>query len=160
MTAVIDDQPTLATQQLDQHARDYSEVFAWPNTIDSVTGDVRLQLGTTVDALIMRAGFAGEVNNFLARHMLRAPIIVVPGDPNDWIFLTQPRTPLRQSSWDDLVRIQVGWKQRGDSILLPALDNVDEGVRWLERPQPHMTLPPWTAVVGAARSTSSLCGTW
>lgn len=160
MTAVIDDQPTLATQQLGQRARDYSDVFAWPTTIDSATGDVRLQLGTNVDALIMRAGFAGEVNNFLARHMLRAPIIVVPGDPNDWIFLTQSRTTLRQSSWDDLVRIQVGWKQRGDSILLPALDNVDNGVRWLERPQPHMTLPPFTAVVGAARSTSSLCGTW
>ncbi|OLT39772.1 hypothetical protein BJF85_25465 [Saccharomonospora sp. CUA-673] len=160
MTAVIDDHPALAEQKPDQRARDYRDVFAWPTTIDSVTGDVRLQLGTTVDALIMRAGFAGEVNNFLARHMLRAPIIVVPGDPNDWIFLTEPRTPLRQSSWDDLVRIQVGWKQRGDSILLPALDNVDEGVRWLEQPQPHMTLPPWTAVVGAVRSTSSLCGTW
>jgi len=160
MTAVIDDHPALAEQQPDQRARDYSDVFAWPTTIDSVTGDVRLQLGTNVDALIMRAGFAGEVNNFLARHMLRAPIIVVPGDPNDWIFLTQPRTTLRQSSWDDLVRIQVGWKRRGDNILLPALDNVDEGVRWLERPQPHVALPPWTAVVGAARSTSSLCGTW
>ncbi|RBM17616.1 hypothetical protein DI005_21240 [Prauserella sp. PE36] len=160
MTAVIDDQPTLAEHQSDQRARDYTDVFAWPTTIDSVTGDVRLRLGTTVDALIMRAGFAGEVNNFLARHMLRAPIIVVPGDPDDWIFLTQPRTTMRMSSWDDLVRIQVGWKRRGDSVLLPALDNVDEGVRWLERPQPQMTLPPWTAVVGAARSTSSLCGTW
>jgi hypothetical protein len=160
MTAVIDDQPALGERQPDQRVRDYTDVFAWPTTIDSVTGDVRLQLGTKVDALIMRAGFAAEVNNFLARHMLRAPIIVVPGDPNDWIFLTQPRTTLRMSSWEDLVRIQVGWKRRGDAISLPALDNVDEGVRWLERPRQHTALPPWTAVVGAARSTSSLCGTW
>lgn len=159
MTAVID-QPALAEHQPDQRVRDYADVFAWPTTIDSTTGDVRLQLGTNVDALIMRAGLAEEVNNFLARHMLRAPIIVVPGDPGDWIFLTQPRTTMRTSTWDDLVRIQVGWKRRGDTIVLPALNNMDEGVRWLERPQPHMSLPPWTAVVGAARSTSSLCGTW
>lgn len=57
MTTVIDGHPALAEQQLDQRARDYSDVFAWPTTIDSVTGDVRLQLGTDVDALIMRAGF-------------------------------------------------------------------------------------------------------
>ena len=160
MTAVIDDQLSLVEHQPDQLVRYYNDVFAWPTTIDSTTGEVRLQLGNSVDALIMRAGFAGEVNNFLVRHMFRAPIIVVPSDPSDWIFLTQPRTTMRMSTWEDLMRIQVGWKRRGGTISLPALDNVDEGVRWLERPRQHTTLPPWTAVVGAARSASSLSGAW
>ncbi|MFI7122633.1 hypothetical protein [Amycolatopsis sp. NPDC049868] len=161
MTAIIiDAPPAQAEPQSGQRVRNYRDLFAWPTTIDSVSGDVCLQLGTIVDALIMRAGFAGEVNDSLARHMLRAPIIVVPGDPGNWIFLTQPRTTMRRSSWDELVRLRIGWKRRGDTIVLPALDNMDEGVRWLERPRPHVALPPWTAVVGAARSMSSPCGTW
>ncbi|MFF0147005.1 hypothetical protein ATK36_5386 [Amycolatopsis sulphurea] len=158
MIAVIDDHHTQAIQQSDQPVRDRSDGFVWPTTIDSATGNVHLPLGESIDALIMHAGFAGEVNNFLARHMLRTPVIVVPGDPDDWIFLTQPRTTMRQSSWDDLIRIGVGWKRRGDTILLPAVCHVENGVRWLQRPQPNMTLPPWTAVAGAARLTSSLRG--
>ncbi len=160
MTAVIDAPPAQPEQQPGQRVRNYCDVFAWPTSIDSVSGDVYLQLGTTVDALIMRAGFGAEVNNFLARHMLRVPIIVVPGDPSDWIFLTQPRTTMRMSSWGDLVRSQIGWKRHGDTVLLPALDNVTEGVRWLERPQPHMSLPPWTTVADAACWASSPCGMW
>jgi hypothetical protein len=62
--------------------------------------------------------------------------------------------------WEDLVRIQVGWKRRGETILLPALDNATDGVRWLEQPQQHTDLPPWTAVVAAARKASSVCGAW
>ncbi|ANN21154.1 hypothetical protein SD37_39925 [Amycolatopsis orientalis] len=160
MTAVIDAPSAQVGQQPGQSMRDYRDVFAWPTTINNITGHVYLQLGTTVDALVMRAGSGAEVNNFLARHMLRVPIIVVPGDPSDWIFLTQPRTTMRMSSWDDLVRTQIGWKPLGESILLPSLDNVSEGVRWLERPQPHMTLPPWTTVADAARSTSLPRGAW
>lgn len=160
MTAIIEHQHTLAECQRDQLVQYYNDVCQWPTTIDSNNGEVRLQLGAVVDALFMRAGFGGEVNNFLARHMLRAPIIVVPGAPADWIFLTQPRTTMRLSVWEDLVRIRVGWKRRGETILLPALDNTDDGMRWLERPQQHTELPPWTAVVAAARSASSLNGAW
>ena len=158
MTAVIDHQPPLVegqTRELDQY-----DAFAWPTSIDSVTGEVRLQLSSIVDALYMRAGFAAEVNSFLVRNMFCAPIIVVPGQPNDWIFLTRQRTTMRLSTWEDLLRIQVGWKRRGDTILLPALDNTDEGLRWLERPRRHTNLPPWTAVVAAARRASSVCGAW
>jgi len=160
MTAVIDHQPALVDGPPDQQDRYYHDVFAWPTTIDNTTGEVRLRLGSVIDALIMRAGFAAEVNNFLVRHMFHAPIIVVPGNPADWIFLTQPRTTMRQSVWEDLVHIQVGWKRRGQTIPLPALDNTNDGVRWLEQPQQHTELPPWTAVVAAARRASSVCGAW
>ncbi|GLY69589.1 hypothetical protein [Amycolatopsis taiwanensis] len=155
---VTEHEHELTEQRRDQLVQYYNDVCQWPTKIDPTTGEVRLLLGEVVDALYMRAGFAGEVNNFLARHMLRAPIITVPGDSADWIFLTGPRTTMRLPVWEDLVRIQVSWKRRGETIVLPALDNTDNGARWLEWPQQHTKLPPWTAVVAAARSASSLWG--
>lgn len=161
MTAVIDHQHRMVEHPPDQLARYYNDAFAWPTSTDSNTGNVRLRLGTVVDALVMRAGIAGEVNNVLLRHMLRAPIVVVPGRPSDWIFLTQTRTTMRQSVWEDLVRSQVGWKRRGDTILLPGMDARDKGPQWLQRPGQYGELPPWTAVVAAARrASSSSCGRW
>lgn len=160
MTVVIDHEAQQGEEQLSLLSRFYNDAFAWPTTIDSTTGDVRLRLGTTIDALFMHAGFAGEVNNFLVRHMLCAPIVVVPGAPGDWIFLTQPRTTLRLSVWQYLVHIGVSWKRRGETILLPPLDTVDNGVRWLQQPRQCTDLPPWTAVVAAARRASSLRGAW
>lgn len=160
MTTVIDHQPARVDLSPAQQDRYYHDVFAWPTTIDNTTGEVRLRLGSVVDALMMRAGFAGEVNNFLVRHMFHAPIIVIPGSPPDWIFLTLRRTTMRQSVWEDLARIQVGWKRRGETILLPALDTTGDGARWLQRPQQRTELPPWTAVVAAARRASLMCGAW
>ncbi|MFD2414841.1 hypothetical protein [Amycolatopsis pigmentata] len=115
----------------------------------------QVELGGSVDALFMGAGFASEVNSFLVRHLFWAPIIVTAGEPSEWIFLTQPRTPMRTAVWEDLVRLQIGWKRHGETITLPAPGATTQGVRWLQQPGRHTTLPPWTAVVAAARSVSS-----
>ncbi|MCU1680237.1 MAG: hypothetical protein JWQ81_976 [Amycolatopsis sp.] len=160
MTAIAEYHHDTIDDPLDRLSQYYHGTFDWPTSIDSSTGEVHLRLGTVVDALIMRAGFAAEVNNFLVRHMFRVPIMVVPSKPADWVFLTGPRTTMRLTTWEDLVHIQVGWKRRSESLALPAPDGATEGLRWLQRPEPGMGLPPWTAVVGAARASSSLCGTW
>ena len=131
----------------DQHQPTCYELFGWPTGIDPTTGGELLRVGTTVDALILRPEFAGEVNGFLVRHLLRAPIIVTSGK---WIFLTGPRSVLRLPVWADLQRIEVVWKRRGETIPLPISDTA--GARWLNGP--HGDLPPWTAVVAAARSVS------
>jgi hypothetical protein len=134
--------------------RYYTNLLSWPTTIDSETGEVRLRLGETVDALVMRAGFGGEVNHELVRAMMRAPIIVVPGKKAvDWVFLTQPRTPMRQLTVDDLMAAQVGWYKPGDTVALPAFGEIEEGLRWLQRPEAGEELPSWGAVVGAVRRT-------
>ncbi|WP_158851156.1 hypothetical protein [Saccharothrix deserti] len=133
----------------------YTDLLSWPTTIDPSTGEVRLRLGDTVDALIMRAGFGGEVNHQLVRSMLSAPIIVVPGKPDDWIFLTQPRTTMRESTIADLVSLQVGWKEVGSTIVLPAFGSAEDELRWLAQPKADLELPPWGAVVGAVRRTAS-----
>ena len=130
--------------------------FGWPTTIDPDTGGELLEVGTTVDALSMRAGFGGEVNSYLKRHLQRASIIVVPGDPTRWVFLTGPRIELRLPVLYDLMRIEVGWYRRGHQVRLPTSDTA--GARWLTPPQAE--LPPFAAVVAAARSVSSLCATY
>ena len=161
MTVVVEHHPHQAARHADQWTHYYRSVFEWPTTIDTSTGDVRLQLGVVVDALIIRAGLAAEVNTVLIRHMLRVPIIVAPAEPAGWVFLTGPRTTMRQSTWEDLGRLQVEWKHRGCSVSLPALGTAGEGVRWLQPPRPGTELPPWSAVVGAARrAASSVRGTW
>ncbi|MEV0675868.1 hypothetical protein AB0I60_05020 [Actinosynnema sp. NPDC050436] len=134
--------------------RYYTNLLSWPTTIDSQTGEVQLRLGETVDALVMRAGFGSEVNHELVRAMMCAPIIVVPGKKAaDWVFLTQPRTPMRQSTVDDLMAAQVGWYKPGDTVALPASGTTEGGMCWLQRPEPGEELPSWGAVVGAVRRT-------
>lgn len=126
--------------------------------IQLFAGD-HIAVGETADALIMRAGFAAEVNGVLTRCLLRAPIILSVGRQREWIFITQPRTSLRPVTWADLVRIQVGWLPVGTVIPLPVAKDVGER-RWLQRPVFGQSLPPWSAIVSAARSASSVCGTW
>ncbi|SES36030.1 hypothetical protein [Actinokineospora terrae] len=148
------------TRQRDDHIapsvlrRYYTNLLSWPTTLDSESGEVRLCLGETVDALVMWAGFGGEVNHELIRAMMRAPIVVVSGEKTvDWVFLTRPRTPMRQSTVDDLVSAQVGWYRPGDTVALPAFGAAEGGLRWLQRPEAGGELPSWGAVVGAIRRT-------
>lgn len=126
--------------------------------VDPFAGD-HIVVGDTADALIMRAGFAAEVNGVLTRCLLRTPIILSVGRHREWIFLTQARTSLRPATWTDLVRIQVGWLPVGTVIPLPGAADAGER-RWLQRPVLGECLSPWTAVVSAARSASSVCGAW
>ncbi|SDJ02628.1 hypothetical protein SAMN05192558_10470 [Actinokineospora alba] len=140
-------------------SRDYNQLLRWPTAIDPETSEVRLRLGTTIDALVMRAGFGGEVNHQLVQAMLRGPIIVVPGTKVvDWVFLTQPRTPMRQSTIADLVAARVGWYNVGSTIALPAFGATEGDLYWLQRPETDVELPAWGSVVGAIRRTFRL--TW
>lgn len=135
-------------------SRYYTEVLGWPTVIDPATGVVHLRLGQILDALVMRAGFGSEVNHELVRAMIGVPIIAVTStNVTDWIFLTQPRTPMRQSTLDHLITAQVGWHNAGDTIPLPASDTTDHGPRWVQQPEPSEDLPHWGAVVGAIRRT-------
>ncbi|GAA1291557.1 hypothetical protein [Saccharothrix xinjiangensis] len=131
-----------------------AELLSWPTAINPDTGGVRLRLGESIDALVMRAGLGGEVNHELTWAMMRAPIIVVPRPKVvDWVFLTQPRTPMRQSTVNDLMTAQVGWYREGDTIELPVFGTAEGGLSWLQQPEPGVELPGWGAVVGAVRRT-------
>ncbi|SDM32580.1 hypothetical protein [Allokutzneria albata] len=144
-TTVVDSPPTGKTTLRN---------LGWPTTLNTNTGGVELHLGSEVDALTLRAGWAAEVNAFLRRHMFRAPIFVTPACPTDWTFLTQRRTHLRATTWEDLLRLNVGWKPCGATMSLPAPDGAWHRPHWLHLPAPGEALPPWTAVVGAIRSVA------
>lgn len=133
----------------------YRTLFGWPTTVDSESGELRLTVGATVDTLIFPPGFAGEVNMMLKVRLQRVPIIVVPGHPAKWMFLTQPRCELRESTYAELVRYRVEWLDKGSQITLP--NSVSGGVRWLEGgPTVGCDLPPWTSIAYAARSAAAM----
>lgn len=123
-------------------------VFEWTTVADQA--GAWLRVGGVVDALVVRPVLGAEVEAVLARSMLRAPIIEVSG--GDWIFLTGRRTPLRQSTWDGLARIPVGWREAGSYVRLPRTDEVACDLSWRHRHVPGAPLPPWTSVVCAIRS--------
>jgi len=146
-------QPQSASRDDRVLARYYRTAFAWPASADS-TG-VWLRLGGDVDVLAIRVGLAVKVNSILVQSLLSAPVIEVRGHHTLWVFLTQSRTSLRQSTWADLVRLGIGWREPGSLLRLPALCDITSSFRWLKCPTRGVRLPPWTAVVGAARSASS-----
>jgi hypothetical protein len=147
MTAV---HPLRSTPDFGVLAGYYTSEYAWTVAADSA--GVWLRLGGVVDALVVGPVLAPKVNAVLERSMLCAPIIEVSG--GDWIFLTERRTPLRQSTWDYLAGIPVGWGEPGTYLRLPGTDELARDGRWRRRPVPGAPLPPWTAVVGATRSVA------
>jgi hypothetical protein len=136
-------------------SQSYRILFGWPTAVDDESGEVRLTVGVTVDTLIFPPGFAGEVNMMLKVRLQRVPIIVVPGHPAKWMFLTQPRSELRQSTYAELVRYRVEWLDKGSQITLPS--SGPGGVRWLEGgPTVGCDLPLWTTIASAARSAAAM----
>lgn len=155
VVAVATPHVDVVTYLNDQLRQYYSSVLG-PVTVETDPDDVRLRVGHDVDALFMQAGFAAEVNSFLTKHRLCAPIIVMSGESTDWVFITQPRTVLRLSVWEELTYMGIRWMRRGDTIPLPTFKPAEK-IRWLEPPQWATDLPPWTAVVGAARAVWTTC---
>lgn len=154
MTAVLrTQQPQSAARGDRALARYYRATFGWPVTADSA--GVWLELGDAIDMLTIPARLAVRVDNILTQSLLGAPLMELPGKHKFWAFFTQPRTPLRQSTWADLVRLEIGWQEPGSLLRVPSLCSPTGGFRWLKSPVRGMSPPPWTAVVGAARSASS-----
>jgi 7-cyano-7-deazaguanine synthase len=103
--------------------------------VNPATGEASLRLGDTVDALIMRAGLGAEVNHHLIQALFEVPIIATTADacPSRWIFLTQPRTEMRESTVVDLASQQVTWHKAGTTIPLPSLGR--PGPQWAQPPK-------------------------
>ena len=132
----------------------------WPITVTSSTGQARLRLGDTVDALVMRAGLGAEVNHHLIQAMFQVPIIALAADdkPTRWVFLTQPRTEMRESTVVDLMSQLVSWHQVGATIPLPSPGRPGPGLRWAQPPKVGAELVSWGTVVGAVRRAA--LGSW
>jgi hypothetical protein len=118
-----------------------------------------LTVGDPVEAIGMRAGLGAEVNSMLSMAMLSGPVIAYAGTPERWIFLTAPATSTSNAVLADLVRLGVSLFPMGSLVALPCNENLGTA-RWINRPVPSRSLPPWQAVVAAVRRTSSVSSGW
>ncbi|WP_422646765.1 hypothetical protein [Actinoalloteichus caeruleus] len=138
-----------AEQTLTRYA---TETVRWPTFTDPDTGQVRLSLGGSVDALSMSAELGHQVNHHLVQALQLGPIIeVLARSSASWIYLTQQRTPLRSSTVTELLTAGACWYDVGSTILLPPAMSRAEYPRWIQRPHTGKGLPRWEAVVGAVR---------
>lgn len=118
----------------------YEERFGWPVSISVVERQLTVALGRTLDAIIMPAALAGQVQAQLGIAMLAGPVIANPGGAH-WTFLTQPVPP-------DLVADLPDLRHAGTHTVIPT-DGVDW--RWINEPRPQRVLPSAHAVVATVR---------
>lgn len=118
-----------------------------------------LAADTTVSAVEMRAGLAAEVQHYLAVRLLAGPVIALPGVPCRWLLLTASADEAAPVS---LVRLRARGAlihQCGTLVPLPPSRLESGTVSWRVPPSlDGPTLPPFTAVVAAARAVSETAG--
>jgi hypothetical protein len=119
-----------------------------------------LAVSESVNAIVMRAELGIETQSLLSVQMLAGPVIALPGDTADWVFLTGPASSIGTRTLAALSHLGVRLKKPGTFIPLPPSRLNDGVVRWSSGPTVGRDLPPWTAVVAATRSASTppMCG--
>ncbi|MFC0109354.1 bifunctional DNA primase/polymerase [Kibdelosporangium aridum] len=138
----------------------YQHLYGWPTGVDPATRRLVLAVSENVNAIVMRAELGVETQSLLSQQMLAGPVIALPGDCPDWIFLTGPATSISTRTLSALSHLGVRLQKLGTFIPLPP-SRLDSGVvRWASGPTVGRDLPPWTAVLAATRSasTSPMCG--
>jgi hypothetical protein len=135
----------------------YAESFGWP--ISVLDGDVMVSCGDVLDITTMPAGFAGEVNQLLRLHHLKAPIVEVRAahsdEPSAWAFLSQPMLPGRGD--DQLLKLSscnVTHLGAGTKFQLPPSPTCSsDKLSWIVPPPfgaLKTVLPPWEPIVSCA----------
>lgn len=121
--------------------------------------DDRLLLTTNhcVGAVELPADVAADVQRFLAVRMLAGPVVALPGAPCRWLLLTDSADDATQVNLVRLVARGGVTHRRGTLVPLPP-SRLDSGVvRWQVPPSlDGPSLPPFTAVVSAARAVTEL----
>jgi hypothetical protein len=112
-----------------------------------------------VSAVEMGAGIGGEVQHYLSVRLLAGPVVVLPGGPGRWLFLTESAD---EASQVNLIRLRARGAlthRLGTLVPLPP-SRIDRGVvRWLgDGPRERPFLPPFSAVVAALRAVTETAG--
>lgn len=152
MTSTMQDAPGIARtptpHDLDRTLSRYS-CLRWSPLVDN-RGQVVVATGDVFDAVSVPVGLVRAVQRELAVAMLPAPIVAEPALGRATI-LSAVATKTRMTMSDDLIEARVRALPRRTPVLLPVLVIAGwDGSRFWVSP-PDATLPPWTAVVGAAR---------
>lgn len=128
----------------------YEELLGWPVCMDVQSRCVAVPVGMVLDTITMPATLGEKVRAELGFTILAGPVAADP-DGAWWTFLTQPA--VRRDIPAELRELEVGTAGHGAHVVIPTrLDGAgDQGWRWVERPHPHQSLPPWPVVLGATR---------
>lgn len=117
----------------------------------------RLLLTTNdrISAVELPAVLGAEMQHYLTVRLLAGPVIALPGTPRRWLLLTQSAD---ESAPINLVRLRArGALTHRDGTLVPLPPSrVESGVvTWRVPPSlDGPSLPPFTAVVAAARAVT------
>lgn len=148
------DEQTSLLDSTAARAKAYQQLYGWPTGVDLTTGHLVLAVSESVNAIVMRAEVGIETQSLLSVQMLAGPVIALPGDFADWVFLTGPASSISTRTLTVLSRLGVRLKKPGTFVPLPP-SRLDSGVvRWSSGPTVGRELPPWSAVVAAIRSAS------
>jgi hypothetical protein len=146
-----------ATESMAARARAYQQLYGWPTGVDRATGRLVVAVSTGLNAIAMRNDLGIEIQSALSMQMLAGPVLAMPGEPADWVFLTGPASSVGARALSDLSRLGVRLIPPGVFVPLPP-SRLDSGmVRWTSGPTVGRELPPWTAVIAAVRSVSPTC---
>lgn len=118
-----------------------------------------LAADSTVSAVEMPASVAAEVQHYLSLRLLAGPVLALPGVPCRWLILTESADHAAPVS---LVRLRARGAlvhRCGTLVPLPPSRLRSGAVSWQVPPSlDGPTLPPFTAVVAAARAVSETAG--
>lgn len=142
-----------ALRDLSATKNQYEEKLGWRVFVD--VGHRRLVLRTdvTMDAVVLPVRLADRALAELRFAMLEGPVAASPG--GQWLtFLTLPAASPYPNLPLELRQARVQLLPRDGQVILPRSLTPHGDIRfwrWVEAPRPHRPLPPWCAVIAAAR---------
>ncbi|TCO54406.1 hypothetical protein [Actinocrispum wychmicini] len=131
----------------------YEERFGWPVTVEVAAGRLVMEVGEWVDAVAMPQPLGRRVLSELWIAMLAGPVLT-DATARWWMFLTRPAAA---TEWSvrQIRGLDVHLVPRGSHVVVPSETGESPRLPWIERPRALHQLPPWTAVIGAARRASA-----
>jgi hypothetical protein len=137
-------------------ARDhYREQFGWPVSVDIEHQGLIVAVGEAVGAVTIPALRGGKVHDELRITMLAGPVLASQGG-RWWTFLVTPARKERTDLLAELRRPKVYSTPSGAHVIIPTfLNGTDGRWWWIQQPQPHSPLSPWSVVIGTTRRVAA-----
>lgn len=131
----------------------YEKTLGWPVSVDAGYGRLVMHVGGRIDAIILPVRLAERALAELRFAMLDGPVAAAPG--GQWLTFLTTRTAAANPALPlELRNARAQLIPCGGQIIMPrslTAQDIPRDWRWVVAPRPHRALPPWCAVVSAAR---------
>jgi hypothetical protein len=130
----------------------YEETLGWRVSVDAGYRRLVMHVGGRMDAIILPVRLAERALAELRFAMLDGPV-AAPG--GQWLTFLTTRTAAANPCLPlELRQARAQLIPREGQIIIPrslTAQDIPRDWRWMVAPRPHRALPPWCAVVAAAR---------